>query len=395
MASLAVANRAMIREASAPRPDWQEKCESVGFTFHTVDDIPYWDESARYRFTLSQIDNDVEAGTRELLAMCYAAVSDLVTDEQALTRLAIPQDFWPAIAQSWRLQDRDLYGRFDLAYDGRGPVKLMEFNADTPTALLESAVVQWQWFEDLRAGGRLTSDTDQYNSIHERLIAALGAMGINGRLHLASMASIEEDEGTILYLSDCAAQAGLDPVPIAVEQIGVDSGGRFTDLDDRVIRTLFKLYPWEWMARDAFGRFTLARPCQFIEPMWKMLLSNKGLCAELWRLNPGHPNLLPSVYEGEAGVADLGADVVRKPLFGREGANIEIRHGAKVAAASDGPYQGAAILQTLGPVFTEQDRTAILGSWVVAGQACGLCIREEDGRITTNRARFIPHYIHG
>src|ERR1700761_8799679 len=131
----------MLRETSAPRPDWRDKCESVGFTFHTVDDVPYWDESARYRFTLNQVEQDIEAGTRELLALCYAAVSDLVGDEQALTRMAVPRDFWSGIAESWRLQDRDLYGRFDLAYDGRGPVKLMEFNADTPTALLESAVV--------------------------------------------------------------------------------------------------------------------------------------------------------------------------------------------------------------------------------------------------------------
>jgi glutathionylspermidine synthase len=384
----------VLREASAPRPDWREKCEAVGFTFHSLEDVPYWDESARFRFTLDQIEGHVETGTRALLALCYAAVDQLVNDDQALIRLNIPRAFWPAIAESWRLRDRDLYGRFDLAYNGRGPVKLMEFNADTPTALLESAVVQWQWFEDLRAAGRLASTTDQYNSIHERLIAALGQMGIDGRLHLAAMKEHEEDQATIFYLADCAAQAGLDPVPIAVEQIGVDGRGRFTDLQDRVIRALFKLYPWEWMARDAFGIHTLARPCQFIEPVWKMLLSNKGLCAELWRLNPGHPNLLPSYYEGDPAASALGSDIVRKPLFGREGANIEIRHGAQVTAATAGPYQGAAILQAAGPVFQSQGRTAILGSWVVAGEACGICIREEDGPITTNRARFIPHYIH-
>jgi glutathionylspermidine synthase len=383
------------RESSAPRPDWREKCEAVGFTFHTMENIPYWDESVRYRFTLDQIDNDIEAGTRELLALCYSAVSDLVGDDQALTRLAIPRDFWGAIAESWRLQDRDLYGRFDLAYNGAGPVKLLEFNADTPTALLESAVVQWEWLEDLRAAGRLSSGTDQYNSIHERLIAALGRMGIGGRLHLAALAGHEEDQATIFYMADCAAQAGLDPVPMAVEEIGVDARGRFTDLQDRIIRDLFKLYPWEWMTRDAFGRHTLKRPCRFIEPMWKMLLSNKGLCAELWRLNPGHPNLLPSVYENDSAASALGADIVRKPLFGREGANIEIRRGALVIAASGGPYEGKAILQAMGPVFGDGGRTAILGSWVVAGQACGMCIREEDGPITTNRARFIPHYIEG
>jgi glutathionylspermidine synthase len=385
----------MLRELSAPRPDWREKCDSAGFTFHSQDGIPYWDESVRFRFTLDQIETDIEGPSQELLALCYAAVDALVGDEQALTRLAIPRDFWPAITESWRLKDRDLYGRFDLAYDGKGPAKLLEFNADTPTALLESAVVQWQWLEDLQAAGRLSADTDQFNSIHERLIAALGQMGLDPRLYLAATADNEEDQATILYLADCAAQAGLEPVVIAIEQIGIDARGRFTDLQDRIIRSLFKLYPWEWMAHEEFGRHTLCRPCQFIEPIWKMLLSNKGLCAELWRLNPGHPNLLPCFHEGDPATASLGPDVVRKPLLSREGANIEIRHGARIAAATGGPYAGPAILQAAGSVFQDQGRTAILGSWVVAGQACGLCIREEEGAITTNRARFIPHYIQG
>jgi glutathionylspermidine synthase len=277
----------VLREASVPRPDWREKCETAGLTFHSQDGIPYWDETIRFRFTLEEIERGIEAPTQDLLALCYAAVTELVNDERALARLAIPPDFWPAIAESWRLQDRDLYGRFDLAYDGQGPAKLLEFNADTPTALLESAVVQWQWLEDMQAARQLPPDSDQYNSIHGRLIAALGLMGVDRRLHLAAMGGNEEDQATILYLADCVAQAGLEPVPIAIEQIGVDARGRFTDLDDRIIRSLFKLYPWEWMAREAFGRHTLARPCQFIEPVWKMLLSNKGLCAELWAAQPG------------------------------------------------------------------------------------------------------------
>jgi glutathionylspermidine synthase len=384
----------MRRETSRPRADWREKCDSAGLTFHSQDGT-YWEESVRFAFTLDEIERDIEAPTQELLALCYAALSELVGDEQALARLAIPPDFWPAIAESWRLRDRDLYGRFDLAFNGQGPAKLLEFNADTPTALLESAVVQWQWLEDLRGAGALPADADQYNSIHERLIAALGQMGIAGRLHLAAVRDNEEDQATVLYLADCVAQAGLEPAPIAIQDIGVDAQGRLTDLQDRIIRALFKLYPWEWMAREDFGRYTLARPCQFIEPVWKMVLSNKGLCAELWRLNPGHPNLLPSFYEGDPAAAGLSADVVRKPLLSREGANIEIRHLGQVAAATGGPYGGPAILQQIAPVFQEGPRTAILGSWVVAGQACGLCIREEDGPITTNRARFVPHYIGG
>jgi glutathionylspermidine synthase len=383
----------MQRETSRPRPDWQAKCDDVGFTFHSMDGT-YWNEAARFRFTLKEIEDDIETPTGELLAMCYAAVTDMATDEQALTRLGIPQNFWNAIAESWRAQDRDLYGRFDFAYDGDGPVKMLEFNADTPTAVLESAVVQWQWLEDLKESGALPHTADQFNSIHERLIDALGRMELDPIIHFTALAGNEEDQATILYLADCAAQAGLQPIILPIQQIGVDGAGRFTDLQDRIIRTLFKLYPWEWMAQEAFGVHTLRRPCRFIEPVWKMLLSNKGLNAELWRLHPGHPNLLPSFYEGDPASAGLGATVVRKPLLSREGANVEIRRQGTVIAATDGPYGGRAVLQAVAPVYRNDGRTAVLGSWVVAGEACGLCIREEMGVVTTNRAQFIPHYIH-
>ena len=36
-------------------------------------------------------------------------------------------------------------------------------------------------------------------------------------------------------------------------------------------------------------------------------------------------------------------------------------------------------------------RYPILGAWVVNGQACGLGIREDDGVVTRNTSRFVPH----
>ena len=383
----------MLREVSPCRPDWRETCESVGFTFHSQDGIPYWDESVRYRFRLAEIEDDIESPTQELLALCYDAVGTIANDERALARLEIPQEFWPAIAESWRAGDHDLYGRFDLAYDGSSPAKLLEFNADTPTALLESAVVQWQWLEDMKRTGLLPPTADQFNSIHDRLIDALRRLKIDGSLHLAALAGNEEDQATVTYVADCAMQAGIRAVLMTIEDIGVDDAGHFTDLQNRIIGALFKLYPWEWMAREKFGRFTLNRPCRIFEPVWKMILSNKGLCAELWRLHPGHPNLLPSYYDDDLAKDGLGVDVVNKRLLGREGSNIEIRRGGALIAATEGPYAGRSVLQALAPVYQDGERTAILGSWVVAGQASGLCVREEEGPITTNRARFIPHYI--
>ncbi|NWP29040.1 glutathionylspermidine synthase family protein, partial [Escherichia coli] len=56
------------------------------------------------------------------------------------------------------------FGRFDLGYSGDGPPKLFEFNCDTPTSLVEAAVIQWDWKEAVFPA------LDQYNGLHERLV---------------------------------------------------------------------------------------------------------------------------------------------------------------------------------------------------------------------------------
>ena len=146
--------------------------------------------------------------------MCLELVGRAVDDENYLRRLKLPEAFWPLISESWHRDDGSLYGRLDLSFGAHGPAKLLEYNADTPTALLESAVIQWFWFKDLLAslGGLERGNFDQFNSIHERLIRRwedLKQTGIDA-LHLCSM-DTEEDLGTLRYVGDCAAQAGQAP----------------------------------------------------------------------------------------------------------------------------------------------------------------------------------------
>src|SRR5262249_16917645 len=154
---------------------------------------------------------------------------------------------------SWKRGDPSLYGRFDLSYSGEGPAKLLEYNADTPTSVFESAVFQWQWLEDAKARLITPNDADQYNSLHEQLIAGWKEVGKSGAVHLAGDLTSAEDAGTLAYLEDTARQAGLATTVIAMENIGRTPKGAFVDLSDREIALCFKLYPWEWMFREQFG----------------------------------------------------------------------------------------------------------------------------------------------
>ncbi len=384
----------MDRIAVAEREDWRETAREHGFDFHSIDNDPYWDESAYYRFTLRQIEDDLEDPLEELEQMCFAVVERAVGDEEILRRLAIPAAFWEYVADSWTDRHRNLYGRMDFSYDGTGPAKLLEYNADTPTTLYESSIFQWTWLEQAMERGLIPEGCDQFNSLHERLVEAFQHFGVAGPLHLACARDSEEDKGTVDYVEDCARQAGLRTHFVYMEDMGIDAEGRFTDVEDRFIHTLFKLYPWEWIMAEDFGLQVLTSGARFIEPAWKSILSNKGLLPLLWEMFEGHPNLLPAYFADDPRAADLGGTYVQKPLLSREGRNIEIVQDGKISTANDGPYgDEGAIFQAFHPLPEFDGNHPMLGCWLVASQAAGMCVREDRALVTSDDARFIPHVI--
>lgn len=375
----------MQRLATTPRPDWRAHVErDLGFVFHTIDGAPYWDETACYRFSAAQVDI-LEDATGELEQMCLELVNRVVqSGDEAYERLRIPRIAWPAVDGSWRAGERNLYGRFDLRYDGEGAPKLLEYNADTPTAVFEAAVVQWDWLETVWPG------RDQFNSIHERLIEAWKNFGIGGdRVYFSAVKDHLEDNGTIEYLRDTAVQAGLETDRIAIEDIGWD-GRQFLDLDNRRIGVLFKLYPWEWLVGEEFGAHLLTGVTKVIEPAWKMVLSNKAALALLWEMAPGHPNLLPASFEPEA----IDGPVVRKPIFSREGANVQVLDAGRVVVETEGRYGAEGFVYQAHAKLPEFDgKYPVLGSWVVASQPAGIGIREDSTAITRDTSRFVPHFF--
>ena len=302
----------MIRCNSNPRPNWQKTVEGQGFHFHTAEGQPYWDESAYYRLNSVEVDV-IEAATYELDKLCLQAVDHVLDHPELLDQFAIPQEWLGFIKASWEADEITIYGRFDLAYDGATPPKLLEYNADTPTGLLEAAVVQWNWLKDV------FPKSDQFNSIHERLIEAWKRYKTVMRGNMMYFSSMDnlEDFMTVSYLQDTAVQAGLDARYIQCDDIGWHPArGVFTDLDENEIRQIFKLYPWEWIIRDQFAPIITTSGTKWVEAAWKMILSNKAILAVLWELFPDHPNLLPTSFE------PIEGPFVRKPVLGREGSNI-------------------------------------------------------------------------
>ncbi len=403
----------MQRFALTPRPNWLRRIADLGVDLASNPGSPYWREDAAYRFTEAEIETLHEAG-HELMSLVLAATAHVV-EQRRFAELGISQPLAEVATLSWRASEPSLYGRFDLCFDGNGPPKLLEYNADTPTALFEAAVVQWHWLEERFP--RL----DQFNAIHEALIDRWRQARQSGRLtrvHFACMPDDDDDLLTTAYLMDTAIQAGLDTRLMHLPDVGWN-GEHFVDNDESRIESLFKLYPWDWLAEERFFPHVLERmvshpvrggatngqqsaclaPCPFtvIEPAWRVIPASKGILPILWELFPDHPNLLPASFDARG----IAGPRILKPLLGREGANIRVDApepgggpGAVASPATDGPYASmATIAQTFAPLPDFYGWRPVIGLWTVGGSPVGMGLREDRCAITGRGARFVPHVI--
>lgn len=377
----------MERLTSTPRPDWIKKVEELGLIYHHTQGGLYWNEGACYRFTAKEVDM-LEAATQQLHDLCLAAGSYLLDHPDRLTTdFGIPAFAVPAIRSTWFDEPPALYhGRFDLIYDGVNPPKMLEYNADTPTCLIEAALVQFYWKEEVFPG------TDQFNSLHERLVAKWKELKdyLESPVYFAATPEQQaEDALTATYLRDTAIEGGLETKALMMSDIGWRAAtSEFVDLEDQPIKSIFKLYPWEWMLQEDFGSHaveTVAR-VNWLEPIWKLMWSNKALLAILWELNPNHPNLVPAYLDGPRDLTSY----VKKPRLAREGANVTVVANGIETYKTPGDYgREGFVYQALIPPANA--RNPVLGSWIIDGAPGGMGIRESDSLVTDNLSQFLPH----
>ena len=374
----------MIRKTINPRENWKATTEKQGLIYNTLDDgNPYWDESAYYEFKTSEIDA-IEEATNNLHQL-YLEAGQYIIDHNWFEKLGVPNTIIPLIKEAWDKEPPALYGRFDLGYDGK-KIKLLEYNADTPTALLEASVIQWYWLQDL------FPMYDQFNSIHDKLVAKWTDLKdyVDPKIYFAHLNN-NEDFMTVAYLAETAQNAGLGTKLILMEDIGWDERSKFfVDLENNPMKTIFKLYPYEWLVNEQYAAFfrESINYTQWIEPVWKMMWSNKAILALLWELNPGHENLLPTYFTSQK----FNGNYVKKPILSREGANIDIIGDEHLIAATGGEYgEEGFVFQELFNLPEFDGNYPVIGSWMIDQEAAGIGIRESKTLITDNKSRFVPH----
>lgn len=373
----------MKRLPVTPRLGYREKIEALGFDFHG----DYWREEAYYCFTVNEIAR-LEDATNEAYRMYCEAARFIIEDYPEFMEriLNIPSEVCERIRESWEADELSLYGRFDFMMDKEGIPKILEFNADTPTSLLEASVIQWQWKEDVFPG------RDQYNSIHEGLVQSWkDIFPGGGEIHFAGAMENNEDTGTLQYLASTAMEAGFSTRVLDMQALNLQDG-RFYDPAGEPVHRCFKLYPWEWMVEESPDG-CLAEAA-WLEPVWKLVMSNKAVLSMLYELFPDSPYVLPCyLSRPQSGV------FCKKPVFSREGHNVsivEIHNWEEHfrLAETEGDYDnGAYVYQGYVTPTVYGGRYPVIGSWVIGGEAAGIGIRENCMEVTDNLSEFVPHII--
>ena len=375
--------------------------EEIGLEWHSdTDGTPYIadelvvvsdEEAQRY----------YEAGN-ELYDM-FVEAAEYVIENDLFFELDIPNTIVPMIKQSFEEDIHwHLYGRFDFAggLDG-APIKLLEFNADTPTMLYESAVVQWALLKHNKLDESL-----QFNNIFDSIsenfkrmitlggdVAKFDVLYEGWRILFASIAGNVEEERTTKFLQEIATSAGFGTQYATIEEVvfSIEEGASYQGQN---YEFLFKLIPWEDIAIDEPELALIMQGMMehkntiFLNPAYTLLFQSKRMLKILWDLFPHHPLLLESSYEPLSGKKQ-----VCKRAFGREGANVEILSpNGTILQKNDGIYHNhKPIFQEFAPLNTYAGQ-CYQPNVFFAYESCGLGFRR-GGEIIDNYSKFVSHRL--
>jgi glutathionylspermidine synthase len=376
--------------------------ESVGFYWHTDPDSTPYIADEIVEITPDEADAYYEA-VNELYEM-FVEAGEYVIENDLFHELGIPFNVIDAIKMSW---DNDvhwhLYGRFDLAggVDGK-PIKLIEFNADTPTALFETSIIQWA---TLKANGM--DESHQFNNLYEALgdnfkrliVMDEDILDFENRYEgwkilFSSVKDNPEEESTVKLLQTIANEAGFITEFAYMEDVEFDAKeGVF--YNDENYEYWFKLYPWEDIAIEESDLAMLMTQIMenqkaiFLNPAYTLMFQSKAFMKILWDLYPNHPLLLETDFEPLEGVAQ-----VEKKVFGREGANTTIVDANEnIIAQKDGEYgEFASIYQEYVELPKDNKGNSYQAGVFFAYEGCGLGFRK-GGLILDNYAKFVGHRV--
>ncbi len=376
--------------------------ESLGFVWHTDSDKTSYISDALVVISEAEAEAYYEA-SNELYDM-YVEAAEHIIENNLFHEIGIPFNLIDAIKESWENDVHwHLYGRFDLTggIDGK-PIKLIEFNADTPTALFETAIIQWAILKKNNF-----EEESQFNAVYEALIDNFKRLVTlqedvsdfeeiydGWKFLFTSIKDNAEEENTVRLLQHIANEAGYVTEFAYIDEI------EFSDEDgivynDENYELWFKLIPWEDIALEESELAMLLtniiknQKAIIFNPAYTLLFQSKGLLKILWDLYPNHPLLLETSFEPLE-----GQQQVQKPIFGREGGNVTIlNEDSSTMESVEGDYENhKMVYQAYTELATDAQGQSYQAGVFYAYEACGLGFRK-GGKILDNMSKFVGHLV--
>lgn len=398
------------------RANWLNEFAGEGFQTAILCEPPYWVEACGEPFCIvfdSAENAALVDATRAINDLCHALLQEIFRSPEPSTLLellGVLPVHHEAVRLSFERSDPSLTGRLDFVlFDGK--VKLLEYNADTPASLYESARLQTLWYQELYSQGLIEKSAFQNNVIGDRLKALLPQIIGAEVLHLASAFGAVEDRENLVFMESVARSCSIKSKMIYMRDIDYDSSGLLIDADGQRIKYLYRIYPWDVLFDDdralmvsaglehlVVSKAVADNTTQFFEPAWKCLLSSKALLPLLWRLAPGHPNLLPACFDdgGAAAQAIKTVPHVRKPCFGYSGGDVSVVFPESPELNENNPERFSGnrfILQQYQPLSRFAQHNLVIGSWLIGGEPAGFSVRADKRLVTGRDALFVPHYV--
>ena len=373
-----------------PCPQWQSEFENAGFLYHSFDGS-YWIDEIGLELSAAEYAACAKA-CLEVRSLALDLAADIV-QKGDYARLRLNDRLARLAERSWRQGAGTLYGRFDLTFQDGTP-KIYEYNADTPTSILEAGVAQPLWSS--RRGVECAASLDRLMPEAFRLYAEkhkLDSIAVTG------CAESLEDTCNLMPLVRWAKAAGLSADFYPIEELMYFPRQRLHGFGGVPFEAIFKLYPWESFTGAAYEHspFLDDSDTLFSEPAWKILLSSKAFLALAWEKEPGHPNLLPAFFAGDPAAAELMAsgNYARKPLYSREGSNVTVCAGNGLSQSLPGPYgkEGHIVQQFCPMPEPEPGMRFTLGGWICGERFGGVCARFTDSLIVTNTSQACAAFV--
>lgn len=377
-----------------------EYLDKIGFSWHTdLDNSPYITNEL---IEVSQSECEAYYNAANELYDMFIKAAQHVIENDLFHELGIPFNLVEIIKMSWENDVHwHLYGRFDFAggIDGK-PIKLLEFNADTPTSVFETAILQWAMLKQ----NNLEEDA-QFNDLFDGLVenfrrlvtleddtSKFDELNEGWKILFSTISGSDEDTMTTRFLEAAAKEAGFQTNFAFVDDVEFsDDEGIF--YNGQNYEYWFKLIPWESIA-IAEGELALIltniiknQKAIILNPAYTLLFQSKGIMKILWDLYPNHPLLLESSF------APLNKKQVKKPFLAREGANVSILdENANTLCQNGGEYENSKFLYQEYAQLNQKDDSKYQAGVFFAYEACALGFRK-GGEILDNYSKFVGHII--